>query len=110
MASYQNPCWSNLCKASMEIVAPCFLEVNGAGGQEGAAPTRNDARGQERAALEGDGARGGESIARESNGAGPGAPATQIQETRADRKTCHQVSELPSPVSTPFATDGSLWV
>ncbi|KAM0930551.1 hypothetical protein ACQ4PT_000870 [Festuca glaucescens] len=71
----------------MEIVAPSSLEASGAGVEESAAPTRNGVPGQTGAALEGDGARGVESVARESDG---GAAATQIQETRTDRKTCHQ--------------------
>ena len=85
----------------MEIAAPCLLETNGA------APVRNDARGQERATVEGNGGRGMESVARESNDA---AAATQIQETRADGKTCHQVSEATGYRLHPFRIDGSLWV
>ncbi|CAM0956384.1 unnamed protein product [Alopecurus aequalis] len=73
----------------MEIGVPCFPKTNGAGGEEGAAPIRNDARGQERATVEGNGARVVDSVARESNDAGAGT-GTQIQQARADGKTCHQ--------------------
>lgn len=72
----------------MEIAAPCLLETICAGGEESAAPKRNDARSQERATVEGIGDRGVESVAGESNAAD--AAATQIQETRVDGKTCHQ--------------------
>jgi hypothetical protein len=92
----------------MEIPAPSSLEASGGGGEESAAPTRNGVSGQTGDALEGDGDKGVESVAMESDGADPGAAAPQIHEPRPDRKTCHQVSEPPSPVSHPLSQPAAL--